>query len=70
MSIMWYIYNVKIEIWRKKFLGNSFVVGIILDSIILIIMEALNLFLLGLICSSLLFSLIVIIGICLEYKMK
>lgn len=49
---------------KKNFLRNSFILGIIL----LIIMESLNLFLLGLICSALIFSLTVVIGTCLEYK--
>lgn len=55
---------------KNDLLRNSFVIGIILGSILLVIMEVLNLFLLGLICSSLLFSLIIFIGVCLEYKKK
>ena len=55
---------------KNDLLRNSFVIGIILGSILSVIMEVLNLFLLGLICSSLLFSLIIFIGVCLEYKKK
>ena len=55
---------------KNDLLRNSFVIGIILGSILLVIMEILNLFLLGLVCSSLLFSLIIFIGVCLEYKKK
>lgn len=53
---------------KKNFLRNSFILGIILGVFLLIIMESLNLFLLGLICSALIFSLTVVIGTCLEYK--
>ena len=55
---------------KNDLLRNSFVIGIILESILLVIMEVLNLFLLGLVCSALLFSFIISIGVCLEYKKK